>query len=742
MAKQGQRAEVNTFVQGLITEASPLNFPPNASKQEENFELFRDGTRRRRKGIDFISDTILRGITNFGLGVYTEPAFNAFIWKSAGGIYGADFIVIQAGNVIDIWDTSYGFIQTFTLAPDNRGNFKYDFASVEGLLLVVCGTPDPLDPFFGQSVVTYTYNGPGSSPMFTEGNVVLKVRDLWGVNTRVTNTENDIYFRDGAIQGGHVYNLYNQSWGIPRKNEAGALVEPLGIYNLEYTLWPSNSEVVWTGLQFQPVSSTTTPFERIYPNLYSEVFGLQPLAAKGYFVIDALSRGTSREAEYTRNYNNFGAILFSPSVIASFDMPQDTTKGGATVVTGFAGRAWFAGFQGDVYDADSRSPRLNSHILFSQVIKNVKEIPKCYQEGDPTSREGSDIVDTDGGFIKITEMNKVLAMEAIGSNLVVLADNGIWAITGGSEYGFTATNYKVSKISNFGCVSQGSVVLQGESIFYWGEGGIYIVTTDKTTGFLVVNSLSQSTIQSLYDDIPKSSLPNVQGIYDDFVKKARWVFKTGTKFTSNSETKELVFDFDLGNFSLNTIKNAPDFSVELQTPYYVNNQTRYIVHKKGVGVNGQYTFCDYSNNQFLDWKTNDGIGVDAKAFVLTGSQIAGDSAVEKQAPYIVIHFERTETGTDSNGDFLNPSGCLFRVSWDWAQDVSTNKITALKQAYRYRIPYITDPDTISNNGFEVVSTRNKVRGRGKALALYMETEPGKDCHILGWNITLNGNPVA
>jgi hypothetical protein len=47
-----------------------------------------------------------------------------------------------------------------------------------------------------------------------------------------------------------------------------------------------------------------------------------------------------------------------------------------------------------------------------------------------------------------------------------------------------------------------------------------------------------------------------------------------------------------------------------------------------------------------------------------------------------------------------------------------------------------------DNGFEIISSRNKIRGRGRAIALYMETEPGKDCHILGWNITLNGNPTA
>src|SRR3546814_15800129 len=44
--------EQNTFVAGLITEASPLTFPQNASLDEENFILSRKGSRARRLGMD------------------------------------------------------------------------------------------------------------------------------------------------------------------------------------------------------------------------------------------------------------------------------------------------------------------------------------------------------------------------------------------------------------------------------------------------------------------------------------------------------------------------------------------------------------------------------------------------------------------------------------------------------------------------------------------------------------------
>ena len=49
MPRQTVPAEVNTFVKGLITEASPLTFPDNASLDELNFILNKDGSRRRSR---------------------------------------------------------------------------------------------------------------------------------------------------------------------------------------------------------------------------------------------------------------------------------------------------------------------------------------------------------------------------------------------------------------------------------------------------------------------------------------------------------------------------------------------------------------------------------------------------------------------------------------------------------------------------------------------------------------------
>src|SRR5690554_2760613 len=54
MARQKFEKSFNTFVKGLMTEASEINFPENYSLYEKNFELRRDKRRDRRRGMDLL----------------------------------------------------------------------------------------------------------------------------------------------------------------------------------------------------------------------------------------------------------------------------------------------------------------------------------------------------------------------------------------------------------------------------------------------------------------------------------------------------------------------------------------------------------------------------------------------------------------------------------------------------------------------------------------------------------------
>lgn len=769
MAKQGTRAEVNTFVKGLITEASPLNFPANASLDEENFELNRDGTRDRRLGFDLEVNASLY-TTPAAYSEFADSQPTTYKWFSVAGDSSKEFLVVRILGYLYFYDYSAtylsqdGFVGTLTLPYDPLA--AYSFASVDGKLIIAAGV---------DTVSVVTYNPLDSVNPFVRTDSSLKVRDLWGVQESDSRYENDVTFRGGGDDP-HNYNLQNQSWGIPRKNKEGFLVNPLDPYLSIDGKYPSNSEVVWTGLQFQPIVTTgddqSDPFERIFPNLYQDRFGADIKAAKGYYIIDLLRRGPSRNAAQLANNDKY------PQISVSGSLPMDTTPDGATVVTEFAGRVFFAGFNGEVIDGDSRSPNLANYVLFSQLVKSVGDVSKCYQEGDPTSRASNDIVDTDGGFFRLAGAKKIITMRNLGANLLILADNGVWSVTGGNNYGFSATNYKVDKISAYGCISASSVVIEGSRLIFWAEDGIYIVGKDQYGDFKVDNVAAQS-IQTLYENIPNISKEKAFGSYDLANKKIRWIYKTGDAFTSTSVTKELVLDTVIGCFYQNRISNLStndyevysifpstsfkrgtefsqvvvngDFVYDGEDPVGVTQTIRvsgfqassYLVVKRNPTNVISFTFGNYRDLEFRDWKSANGIGEDAPAYLLTGALTAGDSAIPKQAPYITMHFRRTENGVDSDLVPLNQSSCIMRSQWDWANTVNSKKWGREFQAYKYRLArFVEDTSDDFDNGFETVVTKNKLRGRGKALSLHFRTEPYKDCRILGWSLTLNGNAIT
>lgn len=768
MPKKSIKAEINTFVKGLITEASPLNFPADASTDEENFELNRDGSRQRRKGFSFEPGYGL--ITATGL---TESNFNqatptTFKWSNVNNNTDNTFAVVQANNNLYIFNMSAGVLSTSGyLATVALTGFptavQYSLASVDGYLIVAAGI---------DTIAIVSYNGTS----FTVTYERLKVRDVWGVEVNDTNIETDALYRPPSgtlasipLNTFHHYNLQNQSWGITRFNTFMDAVDPIYDYAgyVGTNKYPSNSEVVWAGMQFVP-SSSNDPKEAIYPRLYNHVFGASTSTPKGYFIIDALRRGQSRQEQVVSNNNKFPTLR-----TYTFSAKTDLTPGGAKYVQQYSGRIFYAGFSGSVIDGDSRSPNMSNFILFSQLVKNRQDFVKCYQEGDPTSRESSDLVDTDGGFIKLSGANNILGMVNYGTYLIVIASNGVWAISGGNDSGFGATNYKSEKISAFGGISSSSIVEDGNRVFFWSDDGIYVITRDNIAG-VVVNNITQSTIQTLYQNIDNVSKKNCVAVYDALNKTIRWIYKTSaTRFSASSITYELIFNTVINAFYKNRIYNpltndgeivgaisASQFSssnneediavlgdsvVVSTVPVVIPDLTidsgiqsiRYLAFVKSGSVLS-FTFGYLRDTQFRDWPQLS--PVDAKAFLVTGSITGGDSGIEKQVPYLTMHMKRTEFGVDVDGTPNNKSGCLVGSRWDFSDSTNSNRWSNLFQAYRYRKPYlISGPSDTYDNGYDLITTKNKLRGRGRAVSLYMETEPLKDCKIIGWNLALNGN---
>ncbi|WP_033928822.1 hypothetical protein, partial [Vibrio cholerae] len=132
------------------------------------------------------------------------------------------------------------------------------------------------------------------------------------------------------------------------------------------------------------------------------------------------------------------------STVASL---QVLASGKPSCIQTFAGRVFYAGFQATPRLINDVRPDFRNHVFFSQLVKSNAEISKCYQFADPTSEVDSAIVDTDGGFIKINAARKIVAMEEVSSGLFVIAENGVWLLSGTSDGLFSATGYHVDKIT-------------------------------------------------------------------------------------------------------------------------------------------------------------------------------------------------------------------------------------------------------------------------------------------------------
>lgn len=767
MARQTAAQEINSFSKGIITEASPLTFPDNASINETNLTIERDGSRRRRYGMNLEPNYQVHGS---GQSINNNLAYSSFAWKSPGGYTEYEFVVVQIGNRINIFNSttrpiSNSLIYTTPLEVDVSKALS--FTAVDGLLLIASNT---------SNILILDWNGAN----ITLSSGRLKIRDLFGVEDIVNGVNllegTNVALRPSVLTYAHTYNLRNQTYAIPRYYfDSNTLKDPIQSFvdvQVTYgrpTTYPSNADDVVTYLYADPNFSNDRNSRRyMVTDAVNNPLGTNR-ASLGYFIIDALDRGNSRMEEVLK-LNAQYPYLNHPVV----GLPLDSTPGGASVIASFAGRAWFAGFSSKVINGDSESPRMGSYILFSQLVKSPSDVFKCYQEGDPTSSEAPDLVDTDGGFIRLDGAHNIQKMVNIGDSLMVIAENGVWRISGGSGYGFKATDYLSSKVTEHGCISPDAVVLVDNTIMYWTEDGIYHVAPNQY-GEWVATSITANTIKGLYDGIPYLVKSKAQGLFDSYQRKVRWLYNGD--IASGAEAVELILDVNLGAFYTSTIKQldgsfpkpislvkVPPFTIGNEDATVITNtsdtvvdsaanivtvkrenqisSTSEIMYLTAVDSSAgvlNYSFSYYYDTSFKDWNF-DGNGVDANAFLITGWSGFGDFQRYKQIPYLTIYSIKTETGFTANYEPVNSSSIKVQTQWSWTNSESSGKWSPYFQAYRHnRLWMPEDSNSDFDNGNYVVKTKNKIRGRGNVISLKFETEPDKDFHLLGWSYIVNVN---
>lgn len=841
MAKKAEKT-FNSFVKGLVTEASELTFPEGALIDGENFVLKRDGSLERRLGIDYenLYTKVSTGLTETQI---AEGRSAFYRWNSPSGDSSLSIGVIRIYN-------RFWFVDLLTTNPSTNllNNSKYiqvddlttsdvQFANLNNQLIIV--SQDLKSP------LVFTYNT--DTKNITASSIKLKIRDLFGCwdgydadvrpdyggaattkqwvassaefqkgdevyygsnvykiigttigNNSVAQTSDTIWTRIGVGGGGgntavaimgttapthtsgsiangtfvlqyvraitatdtseeHRYNLRNQGWN---KNievvGGGDAIDKTGSV---LGVFPSNSDVYSLGKNSNPSSGD---YEKYDPNILKKNSQSKYQVAKGSFIIDAFDRGQSRLDVVDDAKIN--------------DLPTDKENGRLTTVAAYAQRLFYSGVKSDITEPDARSPNYNNYIFFSRVVRSPEDFAKCYQEADPTDPGINDLVASDGGTIQIPEVSRIVKIVAAQSSLLVFCQNGVWEVYGDTG-GFYANNFQVSKISTNGVMDQNAIVSVGGNFIYWSNSGIFSLTTDSASGRFAPENISLKTIQKLYLDIPFLGKKHARGFYDEKENRVRFLYNDSASYSEtnyvNKYNKELVYDLTLQAFSLFTIgelaSNSPYVSDYIEIPNFISSEeaTNVLVGTNEVLVtstdevivnvdieadrNSQFSYLTLvgtswtiskaNNTTFKDWVTEDATGVNYLSYLVTGYEYFGDIQKRKQVPYIQFYFERTEDGYSISGNELtlnNPSSCLVQAQWNWTDSANSGRWGTQFQAYRLLRNYIpTNASDPFDYGEKLIVTKNKLRGSGKTLSLYIKSEEGKDMKLQGW-----GTPVT
>jgi hypothetical protein len=103
-----------------------------------------------------------------------------------------------------------------------------------------------------------------------------------------------------------------------------------------------------------------------------------------------------------------------------------------------------------------------------------------------------------------------------------------------------------------------------------------------------------------------------------------------------------------------------------------------------------------------------------------------------------VFMKRTETSFDANANPYNESGCLMQSRWDFTDNSNAGKWADEVQVYRQPRPFLAAPNTTFDDGYPLVISKNKLRGRGKAVQFKYSSQSGKDMKIVGWTGTFVG----
>jgi hypothetical protein len=677
-------------------------------------------------------------------------AYSTGNWTSVNGNGNVNFIAYQIGEYVYFTNSSSENINTNnshvttvvnlttygTTGSTTAGIRKSvaSYASTQGKLIITSQYTNPI-------ILTYD----AATNTVAVATIDIKIRDFDEFTSPVSVTTENTQVQWAAISFYEkaLYNLYNHGWTDTQIN---------AYKTANSSKLPSNTKQWIFG------KDTNDDFSAAVLN--KQDFGSSE-APKGRFILDAFNK-----------VRTAGGVTYT-----------ETTEFRPSVCSFFAGRVWYAGVNNSTD---------TGKVYFSQVITTPDKVGYCYQVNDPTSEVLSDLQDDDGGVIVIPEASNILKLVPLGRGIAVLATNGIWFISG-IDLAFSASSYSVEKITNVGCLSEAAVILVENALLYWSNAGIYAIQPGQTGAEYTANNISDGTIKSFYSSIPILNKRYVAGAYNSREKLIYWLYSTDAKANDEdnifSKNAMLVLDLKLNVFYWHNFDtNYNGIPIEIVTSSESLSATEIsdnvladgdIVYANDLKVETEinsvksqkqifkilctfnlgdaegplvHSFADFENTRNADTKFKDfysnsasGTGifsdaVEASAYVITGYNLAEvGPARAKTGQYLSVFMNKTETAFDSNTQPINESSCLMQVRWDFTNSATPNKWSDEVQVYKQPRIFLASPNTTFDDGYALVISKNKLRGRGKAIQMKFRSEEGKDMQLVGWSGTFAGN---
>lgn len=606
------------------------------------------------------------------------------------------------------------------------------------------------------------YMAGGSSNYTQQTELVLQVRDTdVGAQDFLNIDENP-----SKLSYAHLYNLLNQGW-TPK-----LIGEFYKASDTNVKFFPGNN----LAQQYLKESQLTAFKPEALVNM---TFGNTP-AARGHFRLNFFDQKRNTTASLTTAMQQVASTIgVEVSAILDTSFPVSPTDPAAQVpdkkprrpyvidIAAYAGRMFY--LCGDVL--------LYSQVI----AEDISKADHCYTDADPTSEEMSDVIASDGGTISLPEIGEGIKLQQFGEYLIVVGTRGNMLITGTANNLFTATAYSTGTLPAAPSQSPDSFVETEYGIFYWGTTGVNMITatsgglssTDLSSPVLMtwygkITNEQQKFCKGVYSAAKKrvywfypsdTSRPRRLDLVlvFDIAHQAFTPYKIATTELDEETGEQVPVNCPeiVSGLSIKvpfkaikeypveaTAKDSNNIDVILEV---VDDNDYKILADESIDSeeftyesstlvcldvsSGKITFGDFRNNVIRDWTVGDwnGPGWNFDSYLISHAMNSGgynrygqrttDIVHNKNMPYLITYFRRTETGPLTDGGYVYPSACQGAVLWDWKTAGTRGGWDAPQELYR------PNKRNIFYDGY--VITKTNVRGLGRAFQVKLNSVEDK-----------------